>query len=137
MIREATVDDIPKLLAMGKTFAAKARLEDHVGYDPDSMAATFETMIKRDEFALFIGEHGAIGGMRAPHPFNYARELVDEVFWWSEGREGIRLLAELEVWAGDAVMRVSALEAVEPERVGRLLARRGYGPLERAFVKVN
>lgn len=137
MIREATIEDIPRLLAMGKTFAAKARLEDHVGYDPESMAKTFETMIERDEFALFIGEHGAIGGMRAPHPFNYASELVDEVFWWSEGREGIRLLAELEAWADGAVMRVSALEAVEPERVGRLLARRGYAPLERAFVKVN
>lgn len=139
MIREATVDDIPRLLAMGKTFAAKARLEDHVGYDPASMAATFEAMIERDEFALFIGDHGAIGGMVAPHPFNYGLNMADELFWWSEGREGLRLLAAFEDWAKDhdAVVRMTALESVDPDRVGKLYGRLGYTPLERAFVKVN
>lgn len=124
---------------MGEAFAAKARLENHVGYDPHSMAQTFEAMIAGEHFALFIGDGGAIGGMIAPHPFNYSQKFVDELFWWSEGREGLRLLAAFEEWAAsrDAMVRMTALEAVSPDRVGRLLERRGYQPLERSFIKVN
>lgn len=139
MIREATVADIPVLLAMGQRFADKARLFDHVGYDPASMEQTFAALIANDHCCLFIGEAGALGGLVAPHPFNAARMIADELFWWSEGREGLTLLKAYEAWAGSfgAVIRMTALEAVEPERVGRIFARRGYLPLERAFVKVN
>lgn len=137
MIREATVGDIPRLLEMGEKFAAKARLEEHVGYDPASMGKTFRALIEGEQFCLFVGEQGAIGGMKAPHPFNNARLIADELFWWSEGREGLRLLAAFENWASDAIVRMTALEAVEPDRTGKLFERRGYRPLERAFVKVG
>lgn len=139
MIRRAETKDIPRLLDMGERFAAKARLFEHVGYDPTSMAETFRLMIEGDRFCLFVGERGAIGGMVAPHPFNHSRMVADELFWWSEGREGLRLLRAYEDWAGSfgAVIRMTTLEAVEPERVGKLFERRGYQPLERAFVKVN
>lgn len=138
MIRAATVSDIPALLAMGERFAAKARLADHVGYDPESMAATFRAMIERDEFCLFVGETGAIGGLVAPHPFNHAQPIADELFWWSEGFEGLRLLQAYEEWAAShgAIIRMTALEAVEPERMKRFYERRGYQPLERAYVRV-
>jgi GNAT superfamily N-acetyltransferase len=136
MIREATHADIPRLLEMGEKFAAKAGLVDHCGYDPESMAATFSAMIERDEFCLFIGEAGAIGGMKAPHPFNHAKLMADELFWWSEGREGLRLLEAYEEWAGDAMIRMTTLEAVNPDRMSKFYQRRGYQPLERVFVKV-
>lgn len=139
MIRPAEVSDIPRLLEMGRKFAEKAKLDDHVGYDPHSMVQTFEAMIDGDQFALFIGESGSIGGMIAPHPFNYEQKFVDELFWWSEGREGLRLLKAFEDWAASqgAMVRMTALEAVEPDRVGKLFERRGYAPLERSFIKVN
>lgn len=138
MIRAATVDDIPGLLDMGAKFAERADLATHVGYDAESMAATFAAMIERDEFCLFIGGCGAIGGMVAPHPFNHAQPIADELFWWSEGREGLRLLEAYEEWAAShgAVIRMTALEAVEPDRMGRFYERRGYRPLERAYVRV-
>lgn len=139
MIRPATEEDIPRLLEMGARFAEKARLWDHVGYDPASMELTFRAMIEGDQFCLFVGDAGAIGGIVAPHPFNHSQKIADELFWWSEGREGLALLSAYEDWAGSfgAVIRMTTLEAVEPERVGKLFARRGYAPLERAFVKVD
>lgn len=136
MIRKATLEDIPRLLEMGAKFAERAKLNDHVGYDPDSMAKTFAAMIEGENFCLFIGENGAIGGIVAPHPFNYSRRIADEIFWWSEGREGLKLLEAYEEWAGDAVTRMTALEAVEPDRMKRFYERRGYVALERAFVRV-
>lgn len=138
MIREATLDDIPALLEMGAKFAEKARLTDHVGYDPDSMAATFAALIEAPEHAIFIGEAGAIGGTSCAHPFNHSHRIAQELFWWSEGREGLRLLAAFEGWARETCQSVAmiALEAVNPERVGRIYEKQGYAPLERGFVKV-
>jgi hypothetical protein len=75
----------------------------------------------------------------APHPFNHAQMIADELFWWSEGREGVKLLQAYEQWAAGfgAVVRMTTLEAVNPDRMTRFFARRGYQPLERAFVKVG
>lgn len=137
MIREATLEDIPELLRMGAAFSELAQLSTHVGYDPASMEKTFRVMIESEAFVIFVGG-GAIGGMIAPHPFNHAALLADELFWWSEGN-GLGLLRAFENWAESqgAIVRMTALEAASPERVGKIYARRGYVPLERAYVKVR
>lgn len=135
MIREATLADIPALLEMGEKFAKKANLSEHCGYNAQDMAETFKAMIERNEFCLFIGDKGAIGGIKAPHPFNYATTMADELFWWSEGREGLALLEAYEEWAGDALVRMTTLEAVNPDRMSKFYQRRGYEPLERVFVR--
>lgn len=139
MIREAGAEDIPRLLAMGERFAGKARLVESVGYDPASMEQTLAAMIAGEHYCVFIGQAGAIGGMKAPHPFNYAHWIAQELFWWSEGREGLPLLTAFELWASQTCqsIRMITLEAVEPERMGRLYERRGYRSLEHGYVKVN
>ena len=137
MIRPATVSDIPRLLEMGSKFADKARLIEHVGYDPESMEKTFAYLIGDGNCCVLVGESGAIGGMKSPHPFNHAHWIAQELFWWSEGREGLRLLDAFEAWAGEqcATVRMITLEAVNPERMGRLYQRRGYAPLEHGYIK--
>lgn len=138
MIREARVSDIPALLKMGRAFADKANLAEHVGYDPANMENTFAEMIAGEHYCLFIGQSGAIGGAKSPHPFNYSHWIAQELFWWSEGREGLRLLAAFEEWAGEHCqsVRMITLEAVNPERMGRLYQKRGYDPLEHGYIKV-
>lgn len=136
MIRLATLDDIPQLSAMGQRFADRAGLVDHVGYDPADMAETFRLMI--EGHVIFMGEAGALGAMSGPHPFNYRHIIAQELFWWSEGREGLRLLTAFEDWARGRChsIRMITLEAVEPDRTARIYERRGYQALERGFVKV-
>lgn len=138
MIREAGLSDIPALLEMGQAFADKAQLVEHIGYCPASMALTFEQMIAAQEHCIFIGDNGAIGGLSSPHPFNAEHWIAQELFWWSEGREGLRLLQTFEKWAEARChsVRMITLEAVEPERMGRLYAKRGYSPLEHGYIKV-
>jgi hypothetical protein len=137
VIRPASSADIPKLLEMGETFSQKAKLADHVGYDPDSMAETFAALIEGGH-PVFIGDSGAIGATSTRHPFNRAHIIAQELFWWSEGREGLRLLSALEEWCAVHChsLRMITLEAVEPERTGRLYQRRGYAPLEHGYVRV-
>ena len=121
---------------MGQKFAEKARLADHVGYDPASMEATFRAMIEGGH-PLFVGENGAIGGTCTRHPFNDDHVIVQELFWWSEGREGLALLNAFESYARERAhsVRMLTLEAVNPDRMARLYEKRGYAPVERGFVK--
>lgn len=137
MIRPATVKDIPALLEMGRKFADKAQLKNHVGYDPHSMVQTFEALITNGH-PLFIGEHGAIGATQIAHPFNHEHIHAQELFWWSEGREGLALLRALEAHCAEHChsLAMITLEAIEPERTGRLYERLGYAPLEHSYVKV-
>lgn len=135
-MRRATEADIPKLLEWGQRFADKAGLIDHVGYNPAHMEATFRVMI--EGHIILVGESGAIGAMQGPHPFNYEHICAQEVFWWSEGREGLKLLSALEEWAKcncDSLVMIT-LEAVEPERTARLYKRHGFTPLEHSYIKV-
>ena len=137
MIRLATVGDIARLLEMGRKFAERAGLVDHVGYDPHSMAQTFEAMIVGGH-PVFIGERGAIGATLTPHPFNHDHIHAQELFWWSEGREGLALLKALEAHCDEHAhsLTMITLEAVDPERTGRLYERLGYRPLEHSYMKV-
>lgn len=137
MIRPATLKDIPALLEMGRKFADKAKLEGHVGYDPHSMVNTFEAMIGGGH-PVFIGERGAIGATLTRHPFNEEHVHAQELFWWSEGREGLALLRALEEYCAEHAhsLTMITLEAVEPERTGRLYERLGYSPLEHSYIKV-
>jgi hypothetical protein len=137
LIRPACFADIPKLLEMGERFSAKAKLADHVGYCADSMTETFAWLIEGGH-PVFIADNGAIGATSTRHPFNRAHIMAQELFWWSEGREGLRLLSALEEWcaANCHSLRMITLEAVEPERTGRLYRRRGYAPLEHGYVRV-
>lgn len=137
MIRAATVEDIPALLAMGERFSQLAKLDSHVGYDPATMAETFRAMIEGGH-PLFISETGAIGATQTRHPFNASHVVAQELFWWSEGGGGLALLDALlghcEAHCNSLVM--ISLEAVDPERVARIYTRKGFVPLERSFVKV-
>lgn len=136
MIRLAVESDIPQLLEMGQRFADRAGLVDHVGYNPVHMTQTFRLLI--EGHVIFIGRTGALGAMSGPHPFNYDHLIAQELFWWSEGREGLRLLDAFEAWAREHChsVRMITLEAVEPDRTARIYERRGYTPLERGFIKV-
>ena len=136
MIREATLDDIPALMAMGEAFSEKAKLIDSVGYDPASAETTFRLMIETPGYVILMTDDGALGGAAIPHPFNSAHILAQEVFWWAK-RDGLKLLAAFEEWASQRAssIRMGCLEASEPDRVAKIYERRGYRPLERGFIK--
>lgn len=137
MIRRAEVSDISRLLDMGAKFSERAKLSDHVGYVESDMAEAFRALIEGGH-PVFIGEAGAIGATSTRHPFNQSHVIAQELFWWSEGREGLRLLSALEGWCAENCnsLRMITLEAVEPERTGRLYMKRGYVPLEHSYLKV-
>lgn len=138
MIREADYSDIPHIVELGKRMAARARLEAHVGYDGDSVAQTLAHLIDNPDGILLVSEKGIIGGICHPHPFNLAIKSGQELFWYSEGDDGLQLLEACEAKAralGCHFWTMICEETMRPQAVGALYRRRGYRLLEHSYMK--
>jgi hypothetical protein len=108
---------------------------------PATMGATFCNLIDNG-ILLTDGEQCAAGALVYPAFFNASYTLASEFFWWvdpdARGRLGIDLLNALEAaaeQAGAHSLTMMTLEAVNPERTGRLYQRRGYRPQEHHYIK--
>ena len=135
MIREATVEDIPACLGMGKAFADEAGVTDRVGWDDGAAKRLLRMLIEAPYGILLMGDNGMIGGMVFPHP--YAGTMVfQELFWRSHGVEGVKLLKEAEKRAQALGATLSIMIGMDslPD-LGRLYARQGYEPMERLYGK--
>ncbi len=138
MIREATADDIPAIMEMGKRFADDAGVTAQVGWDDESVTATLHHLIDSDDGILLVGDNGMIGGLIYPHPYNRAVRVFQEFFWRSEGREGLRLYKAAINQAkamGASLGVMIATDEMEPEATGRLYERLGYQPAERHYMR--
>ena len=134
MIRPATMDDIPALVAMGRVFFE--RLDLPFDYIPRDTAENLAWLIS--EGGVFIGKNGAIGGLLQSAPFNKSVKFANEHFWWSEGGEGIRLLKRYEDWAsesGASWVVMTTIETLE-SKASEVLRRRSYRRQESQYVKV-
>jgi len=137
MIRAATLDDIPALMDMGQKFSKAAKLASNVGYDPASMATTFERIIVGEQ-PVFMTDKAAIGAIVFEHPFNFAHKAAQELFWWSEGRDGIALLKHLIEYCEQECdsLTMITLEAIRPQEMAKLYGRLGFSPLEHSYIRV-
>jgi GNAT superfamily N-acetyltransferase len=141
VIRDATVDDIPRLLEMGARFVRETVYAGRLVIDPDALARTFGLLIASDVGALFVSERdgvvtGMIGLLAFEHPFT-GELAAHELFWWVEPEHrghGLRLLKRAEGWARD--FGAQHVHMVAPTRqVEQVYERLGYGYLEAAYTK--
>lgn len=135
MIREATEADIPWILALGKRFADESGVTEKIGWDDDSAETLIENLIASEDGILLRGDKGMIGGVVYGHPYAGTR-IFQELFWRSEGFEGVRLLDAAERAAKAKGAERAVMIAIDgmPATDG-LYARRGYEPAERLFIK--
>lgn len=134
-MREATHSDIPAMADMGRKFALKAA--PHVGFNRDSVERLLTSLIDSDDGLVLVGDSSMFGAIIYPHPFNSAHRVAQELFWWSEGREGLALFGEAEKRLHgrcDSFVMIT-LETVNPDRMANIYQKRGFVPMERGFVK--
>ena len=139
MIRDAGLDDIPALLEMGRRFAWKAGFQDHIGFDDASVVGTLTALIEQDNGVCLIGDESMMGAVLYPHPFNKQHIAATELFWFSEGREGLSMLSVMEERvrdSGASSFTMATMEVVNAERMGRLYQARGFIPLDKNYIKV-
>jgi GNAT superfamily N-acetyltransferase len=119
---------------MGEEFIRSAGQE----YDAEIATETLQVLIEGDTSVVLVNDDctAMIGGLTYRHFFNTER-VASEVFWWAKSG-GMELLKAFEAWAkeqGASRVMMVCLHALEPERVARIYARRGYEPLEHSFVR--
>jgi hypothetical protein len=151
MIRKATLEDVPILIAIGSLFHSQTVLSDLLPYDSESVRHLLVTSIENDACAVFVLEDkgkvvGGICGAVVPMYWNN-RLLVGQQFAWfvvPSKREGIKslgLLDEFERWAfeeKDAVACFSGRKQDENAKaMGRLLSGKGYFELESMHLKMK
>lgn len=147
IIRDATIDDIPAIVAMGRAFHGEAACSDIVAWDDESAAITARNLIEGDDGILIVatieGESvGMAGGLVHPLYFNHHHRTGQELFWFCppEHRVGIGMLMldRLEGAAlrlGAQSWSMIALDTVRPQAIGALYRRRGYRASEHSYIK--
>jgi GNAT superfamily N-acetyltransferase len=142
VIRAATADDIPRLVAMGERFLSETVYrERRVPVNPIAMARTVGLLLASERGAVFVSEQeaavvGMIGLVIFEHPIT-GLVTASELFWWVESEcrgHGVRLLRRGEQWARAAGAQAVQMIAPTPA-VGQLYERLGYGYLEASYQK--
>ncbi|MGH9371853.1 MAG: GNAT family N-acetyltransferase [Vicinamibacterales bacterium] len=142
-IREATLADVPAIVAMGCRFLRTTAFGTHVKENPEQMAALAAQLIEGDGGAVFVadmdgGVVGMIGLLRFLHPMS-GEPFVSELFWWVNpdargSSAALRLLRQGEQWTRDVGAVVLQMIAPTPE-VERLYHARGFDRVETAYQK--
>lgn len=146
MIRPATPEDIPAIVAMGEKFHAEAGWADIAEYRPDDCARSIAAMIEGSGIVLVAEREGQVvgmaGGVVGPLYFNAGHVTGQELFLYMtpglRDGTGARLLAGLEDEArrrGCQSWIMIALDRVSPEATGRLYQRRGYRAAEHSWIR--
>lgn len=135
MIKRATPDDIPQIMALGREFADEAGVTARAGWDDDHVRALLETLIENEDGILLVSDDGMIGGIVYPHPFSGKRMFV-EMFWRARDGNGLALLKAAENAASERGASQSIMVAMDDmNRTRRLYGALGYTPVEVQFMK--
>ena len=125
MIRRATREDIPRIVALGRQFHAYSPWRD-VDYD-EGQTAEFIGRVVDGLGAVFLSPDGMCGGILTPLFFSPVLIGV-EMFWWAP-TNGRALREAFEDWAlssGARAVQFSALADDNIERVDRIYRRAGF-----------
>jgi GNAT superfamily N-acetyltransferase len=136
MIRQATSDDLPRLMAVAAQFwALTPWFRMGVERDDIAICSTLENAIENG--SCFVGDKGVIFGFMGPVWASPQHKIAVELAWWGAG-EGMELLAAFEQWAKDegAIgVQMSTLGSADDARTEEKLIKAGYRVSERGLFK--
>lgn len=136
MIRLATDEDVPAIVAMGQEFAETSTYREQMRTDPARLEAVALGILGNPDAAMWVCERdGTLIGMLAmllvTHPMSGDR-IASEIVWWMNPTArgaGVRMLRAAEQWAQDNA--AVAVHMIAPtERVGTFYAAIGYAAVE-------
>lgn len=139
MIREATPQDVPRLIEMGERFHRESTYGKHLAENHRQFQLLAKKIVAAGGVLVIESEGqlvGMIGYFIFPH-FLSAEIIAGEVFWWVEPEhrgEGKALLKAAEWKAKSDGAQKMQMIAPNP-RVGKLYERIGYEFVESAYQK--
>lgn len=144
MIREATITDMPGLVAVGRRFFDAVDWPNGVVFDPEHLSSVLGNLIVSETGAVFVNDDitAVAGAVVYPHYFS-GQLTGNELFWWVDPSErqsgvGARLFDTLETWAeerGAKTFSMITLHGLAHDTVGSLYERRGYQQMEHMYMR--
>ena len=135
MVKSATKDDIPRIVAMMREFHASA--EQPQEFIEGDAAAFVSEMIQNQRAIVLATEKGFIAGFMAQSPVNIGWNVCFELYWWAKDGKGDALAKKfmktaLELGANE--IRFSYRP--NTPKIGKHLERMGYVRDEICYRKV-
>lgn len=97
-MRKATLDDMPRLMEMGRAFHAAVRPE--WPWSDDGFADLMRRLMKSGHVTITDG--GFMAGVKMAHPVNPHWWVAHELLWWAEDGSGPQHFKAFRKWASDA-----------------------------------
>ncbi len=145
MIRNATLIDVPAMLALGEAMHDESPRFRKLPWNGGKVRALIETLIERREGLALVAERGGeiVGGflgIAAPHFASDALVSCDFALYVAPGRRGslaaVQLLRAYVAWAkarGVALIQCGVTTGVNVEGASRLFASVGFEPAGNLF----
>lgn len=137
-LRMATLDDLPKIAAMGLRFI-QAHYSQHLAQTPEQIDRIVTKLIEEATASVWVSEVegdvvGMLGAFTYDHPISAERMAV-EMFWWVDPEHRgaqVPWLDTLETWARE--QGATRIQMIAPnDKVGRYYQHRGYTAVETSF----
>ncbi len=141
MIRAADLDDIPRLVDMGRRFIEETEYRSAIGFNHHALAALMRKLIAMGDGAIFVltpaqTPVGMIGVHVFAHPLS-GETFAAEVFWGVDPEwrgPGKTLVTIAEDWArGKGAVKMHMISP--SDKVARAYRRLGYAKLEEHYQK--
>ena len=148
MIRELDTSNFEELNTFckyGKDFADASGAGD---FDDASLLKSISDILSTKRGKFFILEidkqvAGGLGVVAFPCYFNRKNLRVQEIFWWVDPKfrntkESIKLFYKIEEWAkeiGANQVMVSAMAALEAEKLDKFYTKKGFRKMDINYVK--
>lgn len=139
MIRDATPEDIPEMVVMGRRFYEALGYDGLIPFVAEDFAVSLHGWMENETVLVMDGGMGVAVTFRSFVNFRY--RLGAELFFWVEPEKrgaGMALLDALEARTralGAQTMSVVTCEGMRPESLSAAYRRRGYAPKETTYVK--
>ena len=148
MIREMTIEDVPRVAEMAKDFHQYAIADKGLEFSPSDFVR-YSTFLMESSIAniliLEIEEKviGTIAGIISPWFMNFSQLILTELWWWVDpehrkGKIAFELLDALTEWGkycGATRMTMVSIGADREEIIKRYYKRKGFIYMETHFVK--
>ena len=136
MIREATLDDLPKLIGLAERHYAQDPFA--VEFDEQGMWAWMSHAIHAPQMVVLMSEGGVFMGVVAPMPFDLVRVVAEELWWYAEDHQGQALVEAFTAWAkrqGATEVQITFTHNMRHQALKRKLSGLGFQPSENSFMK--
>lgn len=135
MVTQANITHVARLLELAEEFHSSS-IYNRIPFDREAAERLLLKML--DMGSVFLNDHGFICGVLNPLTFNPDYVIAVELAWYCPEGDGQELKTEFENWAaeqGAILVQFSTLVNGYTEKIGELLIKDGYTPVEVSYVK--